>query len=313
MAEGFLKPPSHFDFKHKAKWSDWIDRFEFYRKASGLSEKDDSVQVATLVYTMGPEAGPILRQFSLSAKQEKSYPIVQGKFDEYFIARRNVIFEICRFRTRHQQDSESAEAFITSLHTLSEHCGFGERRENEILYQLIIGIRDAKLSKRLQLDDKITLEKASIQVRQEEQVNSQQPVVRGSQPTPNSQPTLEEARAKRYDSKKPKATSHGVQQRLSYQRQQKDQKNPAVKCRRCGQQPGHSRAECPAAQVKCEKCHKVGHYKRLCQTKSLGDLTTEDAPSCVSGRTRRPIVHGAVDDRDQRERHAHKIQDRHGS
>ena len=188
-----------------------------------------------------------------------------------------------RFRTRHQKDSESAEAFITSLHTLSEHCGFGERRENEILYQLIIGIRDAKLSKRLQLDDKTTLEKASIQVRQEEQVNSQQPVVRGSQPTPNSQPTLEEARAKRYDSKKPKATSHGVQQRSSYQRPQKDQKNPAVKCRRCGQQPGHSRAECPAAQVRCEKCHKVGHYTRLCQTKSLGDLTTEDAPAVFLG------------------------------
>eukprot|EP00118_Oscarella_pearsei_P021801 m.247880 g.247880 ORF g.247880 m.247880 type:complete len:68 (+) comp40276_c1_seq19:185-388(+) len=55
-----------------------------------------------------------------------------------------------------------------------------------ILFQLMIGIREAKAPKPLQLDDMNTLETAISQVRQTEQINEQQSCVRGSQPTPIS-------------------------------------------------------------------------------------------------------------------------------
>eukprot|EP00118_Oscarella_pearsei_P018151 m.184509 g.184509 ORF g.184509 m.184509 type:complete len:247 (+) comp39324_c0_seq2:43-783(+) len=219
MAEAFLKPPPSLDFKHKAKWSDWIDRFEFYRKASGLSGKDGPIQVVTLVYTMGAEAGPILRQFSLLGDDEKKYDTIKEKFDEYFIARRNVIFEVCRFRRRYQKDSETAEAFITSLYTLSKHCGFGEKRPTPVDY------RHAR-RKDVEAPSTGRQNYASNQVRLAEQVNEQQPVVRGSQPTPISQQTLDEARAKRFNPTKPKPTSYESQQSRPQQRTQNGERIP---------------------------------------------------------------------------------------
>ena len=73
-------------------------------------------------------------------------------------------------------------SFLTSLQTLLEHCEFKDRRDQVILIQLIVGMKDGKLSKRLQLDDKMTLEKAKTQARQVAQIDTQQGVVRHKRP-----------------------------------------------------------------------------------------------------------------------------------
>ena len=59
--------------------------------ASGLSEQGDEAQVNTLIYAMGDEGDDILRSFAISAKV---YETVKGKFDEHFVPRRNVIFQV---------------------------------------------------------------------------------------------------------------------------------------------------------------------------------------------------------------------------
>jgi hypothetical protein len=50
--------------------------------------------------------------------------------------------------------------FITALHTLSEHCGYGDMRDQLIRDFIVVGIRDDKLSEKMQLDPDLTLEKA---------------------------------------------------------------------------------------------------------------------------------------------------------
>ncbi len=45
--------------------------------------------------------------------------------------------------------------------------------------RLVVGIRDARLSEKLQLDSELTLEKAVTQVRQAEAIKLQQPLLRG--------------------------------------------------------------------------------------------------------------------------------------
>jgi hypothetical protein len=57
---------------------------------------------------------------------------VKEKFDYHFIVRRNVIFERAKFNKRKQEDSENVENFVTSLYTLSEHCGYNDLREEMI-------------------------------------------------------------------------------------------------------------------------------------------------------------------------------------
>ena len=132
-----------------------------------------------LVYSMVDEADDILSTFHLSAADSKKYSVVKGRFDEYFVQRRNTIFERARFNQRTQESEEPVDTFITALHGLAEHCGYGALRDEMIRDRIVVGLRDARLSEKLQMDPELTLEKAVSAARQSEAVKKQQAVVRG--------------------------------------------------------------------------------------------------------------------------------------
>jgi hypothetical protein len=110
-----VQPPEQFNFSRPGEWPKWARRFERFRKASGLAEKDEEAQVNTLVYAMGDEADDILRSFGLSADDAKKYNVVKDKFDGHFVKRRNVIYERARFNQRRQEAGESVDCFVTAL------------------------------------------------------------------------------------------------------------------------------------------------------------------------------------------------------
>ena len=60
----------------------WIRRFERFRIASGLAQKEG---VNTLIYAMGDQAHDILRSFALSGEDRKNYNAVKAKFDSHFV------------------------------------------------------------------------------------------------------------------------------------------------------------------------------------------------------------------------------------
>lgn len=60
----------------------------------------------------------------------------------------NVIFEKAQFNMRCQQEGESAEAFITAVHKLAEHCSFGALKDELIRDRIVVGIKT--LSKAIQ-------------------------------------------------------------------------------------------------------------------------------------------------------------------
>ena len=95
--------PEQFDFSKPEGWQKYIQRFERFRRASGLVDKDGTIQVNTLIYCMGSEADEILSSFQLS-DDNKKFNVVNKKFDRYFIKRR-------------QNEGESVDHFITALRT----------------------------------------------------------------------------------------------------------------------------------------------------------------------------------------------------
>ena len=88
-------------------------------------------------------------------------------------------FERAKFSMRKQEDGESVDGFITALYELVEHWNYGSLCEEMICDRLVAGIRDLKSPENLQLDSKLTLEKAIAQARQKETVKQQQPLLRG--------------------------------------------------------------------------------------------------------------------------------------
>ena len=99
----------------------------------------------------------------------------------YFVKRRNPIFEWAKFNQRKQEEGEPIDSFITALHCLTEYCGYGELHDEMIRDRLVVGLCDASLSERLQMDAVLTLEKAITVARQSEAVKKQQAVVRGAE------------------------------------------------------------------------------------------------------------------------------------
>ena len=86
-------------------------------------------------------------------------PVVE-KFERHFIKKRNVIFERARFNQRKQEEGESVDDFVTALLCLSEHCQYGNLREEMIQDRIVVRFRDSSLSEKLQLAANLTLEKA---------------------------------------------------------------------------------------------------------------------------------------------------------
>ena len=80
---------------------------------------------------------------------------------------------------RRQEEGERVDPFIISLYRLAEHCNCHDLHNEMIWDQIVVGLCDSNLSRRLQTDPELTLNKAITMTRQTEAVREQQAVVRG--------------------------------------------------------------------------------------------------------------------------------------
>ncbi|XP_064595725.1 uncharacterized protein K02A2.6-like [Liolophura sinensis] len=147
-----FEPPEPFSFDRPTEWIEWRQRFSRFRHATKLHKEDGDVQVSSLIYAMGSQSEAIFKSFALNDNDKTDYNKVLQKFDEHFVPKRNVIFERCRFNKCVQQDGESVETFVRNLYTLSEHCDFGDARNQYIRDRLVIGLLDGQTSQ-LHLDN----------------------------------------------------------------------------------------------------------------------------------------------------------------
>ena len=261
MAQLRLQPPEPFYFRSPDDWPRWRRRFEQFRVASGLGASDATQQVSTLLYCVGEEAGAVLASTGITADERKVYDTVVKKFDDFFKVRRNVIFERARFNRRNQQEGETAEKYIMELYTLADNCNYGDLRDEMIRDRLVVGIRDAALSRQLQLDAELTLEKAKTKVRQREAVAEQQKVLKLNTPSAG----LEEVHSRKRFTPNNRGQRRHARGRSDRNGQARDTP-PSKSCTRCGRSP-HPREQCPAKDATCHRCNKKGHYGAQCLTK----------------------------------------------
>ena len=241
-----LQPPEAFDFKNPSQWNRWKRRFQQYLVASGLSAGAQVRQVTTLLYCLGDEGNDVLQTTGITDDEMKSYDTVVAKLDGFFAVRKNVIFDRARFNTRSQQPGESAEKFIADLYALAEDCNFGTLKEEMIRDRIVVGIRDVKLSQRLQMDSALDLAKAKTAVRQAEAVQEQHSTLN---PPGAAVDFVRDSR--------------GRGRRPSQNLPQKQ------RCIRCGR-GRHPKANCPARNATCHNCRKEGHFASQCLSKRRG-------------------------------------------
>ena len=258
MASYQVPAPAHFSFQQPQEWTRWLRRFERFRQASDLDKKSDEKQVNALIYAMGDEADDILKSFHLSEADAKKYKTVKERFDEYFIRRRNVIYERAKFNQRVQQPQESVDSFVTALHCLAEHCSYSDLHDEMICDRIVVGLKDASVAQKLQMDHDLTLDKAVTLARQSEAVKTQQSIVRP--PAIDDSVSIEAIKSNRLTHrKKPQKSIPGMQR----------QDSPM--CTRCGKSPPHTKDRCPAKDAVCRRCSKKGHYQKFCRSKNTSE------------------------------------------
>ncbi|UYV60823.1 K02A2.6-like [Cordylochernes scorpioides] len=202
------------------------------------------------------KAEEILILFNLSEAQINDYKVVVYKFQDYFIGKRNVIYERAKFNRRSQGETEPVEEFITNLYVLAENCSYGILKEEMIRDRLVVGVKNFNLSEKLQLESELTLEKAIQIVRQSESVKNQQKEIR--QDTENRNVDEIDRKGGRNGTIFRKTRMKGTKTYNSNfpKNRQGWSSNEKRKCLRCGYYQGHSKEQCPARDAICNKCRK---------------------------------------------------------
>ena len=280
MASFQVQPPESFDFKKPEGWEKWIRRFDRFLQISGLMAKLDQEQIDTLIYCMGDEAEDLLNSLKLTDEQKKKYELTKKRLDEHFSPQKNAIFERAKFNFRVQKEGESVDSFITDLFTLAEKCDYGDLHDELIRDRIVVGIRDGKLSERMQLDAGLTLKSAMDKVRQSESVRKQQGVLRNAATSVSGAAEVAKV-TKRVNTQK-KYPGRGGFKPHSFKSDYspKGKSGPDSKCKNCGRT--HEPKSCPAWGRECHFCKKKGHFKQFCRIKNSVHAveSSEDAEVC---------------------------------
>ena len=192
-----------------------------------------------------------------------TYDGVIETFESFFKVRKNVIFERARFNRRNQTPGESAEQYIMELYKLAEDCEYGAMKEEMIRDRLVVGIRDAVLSERLQLDPKLTLDSAKKAVRQREAVKEQQQALnKDDHSMASAHVAVDQVKGGKRFSKTKEPRSGKEKAKLPRNGE----------CSRCGKAQ-HYKHKCPAKDATCHRCNKKGHYSSQCYSKVMGEVS----------------------------------------
>lgn len=103
--------------------------------------------------------------FKLSEVGLKKSNKVVGSFEKHFIVRSNAIDGQAQFNTRMKKGNEPMDDFITSLYSLAERCECDILLCEMIRDIIVVDVKKLKVSKKLQLNERLNLEKAFTTVR----------------------------------------------------------------------------------------------------------------------------------------------------
>ena len=160
-------------------------------------------------------------------------------------------FESYKFHLWKQEPTENTETYVGALCQLEKNCILGQLRDRLIRDQIVVGVRDDCIREKLLSDKQLTPNKCLQIDRTHETSKQQTKAISLSVDTDEQINRVNKNSNKRYPNKN------------------KTEK----KCIRCGKFPAHNRNDCPAINVRCWQCSEIGHYARVCKSKSeLGSL-----------------------------------------
>jgi len=142
--------------------------------ASDKQKCEDKRKIALMLHCLAPKILPIYNSFEFKkTNNAANYDAVINKYDEYFIPKKNIVYEQHMFFTRDQKSGESIGEYVKELRLLASLCEFRKLVDTLIRGRLICGLIDNKIKERLLMKDNIELEKVLNMCRSDEIVRKQ--------------------------------------------------------------------------------------------------------------------------------------------
>jgi len=134
-----------FDVNKGDEVSAYFERFELYCETMDI---EAAKWPKLILSSIGGEAYLKLKTL-VTPKEVKqcTFAEIKSAFEKHYKPAHLVVMERHNFRERRQREEEEFRDFLADLKKLSLHCGFGnnERLEEELMEQIVRGIRDDRL------------------------------------------------------------------------------------------------------------------------------------------------------------------------
>ena len=89
---------------------------------------------------MGEKVDDIIDSFRLSHDDQNSYATVRGRFEAYFMKKRNIDFDRVRFFQRRQEEGKPVASSVDDVYELAKYCNVGALHDEPIRDILVAGI-----------------------------------------------------------------------------------------------------------------------------------------------------------------------------
>lgn len=124
-----------------------------------------------MLYCLGEDAEEILNMSGIEGADRTKYDKVIEKFDAHFAVRKNLIYIMKEPASSKKR--ESLSNYFSQLYIIWQKTEFGTLKNQMIRDRFVVGIQDATMSERLQMEPKLTLDKAMKLVHQRDTVKEQ--------------------------------------------------------------------------------------------------------------------------------------------
>ena len=248
----------------------WKSQWEAYLSLSGLGTQDPIKQVQALTLCFSRETVTVVENLGLSDAQRGSATEIVAAIQRYVEGQINESVERRTFRRRVQQPGESFDDFLVSLRELAKTCQFcsDQCTQKNIRDQIIEGLLEGDTVENLLKEKSLTLEETVTKCRAQEAAKKQRAEIT--------------------------STASGRTHVQAIRRQYNPtQSHPSKVCPGCGSglhQGG--RQQCPAYNLICHTCKKVGHFARVCRGRRPPQTTPgTTAPATTQTRPATLTVH----------------------